>query len=233
MIRLDSQLIKNYLNLKNEISEISEKYSRNPNEIKLIAVSKTFPSSYIFECFEKGQRDFGENWAQELREKSSELNLEGLMWHFIGSIQTNKLKYIVPCSYMIHSVCRVQEILEIDKRAFSLGKIQNILIEVNVSGEESKSGISLNEAHSFIEHALKYPNIKVCGLMTMAPNTSETECISSVFSSLRKLRDNLSLKYPDIKELSMGMSSDYSLAIENGSTMLRIGSKIFGSRIYT
>jgi hypothetical protein len=219
--------------LKNEISEISEKYSRNPNEIKLIAVSKTFPSSDIFECFEKGQRDFGENWAQELREKSSELNLEGLMWHFIGSIQTNKLKYIVPCSYMIHSVCRVQEILEIDKRAFSLGKIQNILIEVNVSGEESKSGISLNEAHSFIEHALKYPNIKVCGLMTMAPNTSETECISSVFSSLRKLRDNLSLKYPDIKELSMGMSSDYSLAIENGSTMLRIGSKIFGSRIYT
>jgi len=219
--------------LKNEISEISEKYSRNPNEIKLIAVSKTFPSSDIFECFEKGQRDFGENWAQELREKSSELNLEGLMWHFIGSIQTNKLKYIVPCSYMIHSVCRVQEILEIDKRAFSLGKIQNILIEVNVSGEESKSGISLNEAYSFIEHALKYPNIKVCGLMTMAPNTSETECISSVFSSLRKLRDNLSLKYPDIKELSMGMSSDYSLAIENGSTMLRIGSKIFGSRIYT
>ncbi|GAB6189076.1 YggS family pyridoxal phosphate-dependent enzyme [Marinitoga arctica] len=220
-------IIKNLKEITEKIHFYAEKYNRDYNKILLIAVSKTFPVEYIKKAYEFGIRDFAENKAQELRKKAGELKDLDINWHFIGRIQTNKIKYIVPIAKLIHSVYREKEIAEIDRIAKKYNKIQNILIEMNISGEETKGGITEKDLKGLLEIAKKYENVKVIGLMTMAPYTDNENLIKQVFLQLKRIRDEYGLK-----ELSMGMSNDFYLAIECGSTMLRIGSNIFGKRNY-
>ncbi|SHE37405.1 hypothetical protein SAMN02745164_00306 [Marinitoga hydrogenitolerans DSM 16785] len=227
-----SFITENLKNITENIKKHSNSVNRNYNDILLIAVSKTFPVEYIKELYEFGIKNFGENKAQELRKKAEELKDYDIKWHFIGRIQTNKIKYIVPISEYIHSVFREKEIVEIDKIAKKHSKIQKILIEINVSGEETKGGIEPNELNELLKQAEKYENVKVVGLMTMAPYTNDENEIKKVFLGLKELRDKYVKDYPDLRELSMGMSNDYLIAIESGSTMLRIGSLIFGKRNY-
>ncbi|MGM0640600.1 MAG: YggS family pyridoxal phosphate-dependent enzyme [Thermotogota bacterium] len=216
-------------NIKNNLIKINKELK---DKAKLVAVSKFFPAEDIIKAFEAGQKIFGESKAQELRDKYEVLKDKTIEWHFIGSIQTNKIKYIVPICSLIHSVHRIKEIKEIDKRAKEQNKIQKILIEVNTSGEESKSGISPDNVENILDNSKKYDNVKIIGLMTMAPLTENEKVIRDTFSKLRKLKNNLSDKYKDLTELSMGMSNDYKIALEEGASLVRVGSKIFGKRNY-
>ncbi|KAF2961301.1 alanine racemase [Fervidobacterium sp. 2310opik-2] len=220
---------KNYEYVMNKISEHALKVGRKPDEIKIVAVTKTHPVEIIKTAYDVGLRIFGENYAQELRDKSEQLNFPDIEWHYIGRIQTNKLKYIVPVAYLIHSVYRINEIEEINKIASKMGKIQKILIEVNVSGEETKGGISPNNIEDLLKESEKFKNVQVIGLMTMAPFV-EPESTRKYFRMLREIRDGISKRFPNLKELSMGMSNDFEVAVEEGSTIVRIGTAIFGER---
>lgn len=230
-MKLINELIKeNYKKLKEEIEEIALNCKRNHEEIKLVAVSKNFSTESIKSIYEEGQKDFGENRAQEMQSKYTTLENLDIIWHFIGRIQTKKIKNIVPIAEYIHSVWRLKEIEEIQKRAETINKIQKIFLEVNASGEETKAGLQPFQVEGFLNKVKNYKNIEVIGLMTMAPYTQDKNNIRKTFSTLRELRDSLSVKFPNLKELSMGMSNDYRIAIEEGSTFLRIGTKIFGER---
>ncbi|ABS60020.1 MULTISPECIES: YggS family pyridoxal phosphate-dependent enzyme [Fervidobacterium] len=224
-----SMIKKNYEYVMNKISEHALKVGRKPDEIKIVAVTKTHPVEIIKTAYDVGLRIFGENYAQELRDKSEQLNFPDIEWHYIGRIQTNKLKYIVPVAYLIHSVYRINEIEEINKIASKMGKIQKILIEVNVSGEETKGGISPNNIEDLLKESEKFKNVQVIGLMTMAPFV-EPESTRKYFRMLREIRDGISKRFPNLKELSMGMSNDFEVAVEEGSTIVRIGTAIFGER---
>ncbi len=224
-----SAIKKNYEYVMNKISEHALKVGRNPDEIKIVAVTKTHPIEIIKAAYDFGLRIFGENYAQELRDKSVQLNFSDIEWHYIGRIQTNKLKYIVPVAYLIHSVYRINEIEEINKLALKIGKIQKILIEVNVSGEETKGGINPNNIEDLLKESEKFKSVQVIGLMTMAPFV-EPEATRKYFRILREIRDDISKRFWNVKELSMGMSNDFEVAVEEGSTIVRIGTAIFGER---
>lgn len=228
-MELRGEIRSNYEKVLNTISKHAEKVGRSLEDIKIVAVTKTHPVYVIQESYNAGLRIFGENYAQELRDKAKELGNLNIEWHYIGRIQTNKLKYIVPVAKLIHSVYREEEIMEIDKIAKKIGKVQEILIEVNVSGEVTKGGIQPEDVEKLLEFSKEFANIKVVGLMTMAPFI-EPEETRKYFKLLRELRDKLSTKFSDINELSMGMSNDYWVAVEEGSTIVRIGTAIFGER---
>ncbi|MBO8160266.1 MAG: YggS family pyridoxal phosphate-dependent enzyme [Thermosipho sp. (in: Bacteria)] len=227
-----SKIFENYQRVIENIKEVCEKSGRDFSEIKVVAVSKTFPEDIIEEAFQNGIKIFGENYAQEFRRKAEHFNGRDIEWHYIGRIQTNKLKYIVPYAKLIHSVTRVEEVRKIDELSKKFGKTQDILVQMNLSGEVTKAGLKKDEINDFLNSISKYNNVKVIGLMTMAPFTSDESIIRKVFSELRKIRDELSKNYPEIKHLSMGMSNDYLIAVEEGATILRIGSAIFGEREY-
>ena len=212
------------------IERACERAGRSPSEIRLVAVTKTFPAEIVREAFELGLREFGENRAQELREKYEKLKDLDITWHFIGRIQTNKVKYFVPIADYVHSVWREVEIDEIEKRAAKIGKKMKVFIEVNVSGEETKAGVDPKDLKRIVEYASSKDHIEVIGLMTMAPFVENPEEVRWVFRKLRELRDEISREFPGVKELSMGMSNDFEVAIEEGATFVRIGSAIFGPR---
>jgi hypothetical protein len=218
--------------LKENLNKIKKEINYINPKAKLVAVSKFFPEEDILNILDSGHNIFGENKAQELRDKYNNLKDKNIEWHFIGSIQTNKIKYIVPICTLIHSVYREKEIKEINKRAKENGKVQNILIEVNTSGEKSKSGVDPNSLEELLKKSLSYENLKVVGFMTMAPLTEDEKIIRSSFKKLSELKDNFKNSYKDLKELSMGMSNDFKIALEEGATIVRIGSKIFGNRKY-
>lgn len=223
-------IIKNVQIIKEKIAEICDNSGRNYKEIKLIAVSKTNPLSVIEDAYSAGIIDFGENKAQELRDKSK-LVESSFNWHFIGHLQTNKVKYVIDSAEYIHSVDTIKLASTIDSKASSINKVQKILIEVNTSGESSKFGIhNFENLRSFIEECSSYSNLEVKGLMTMAPYTSDENIIRKCFSELRDMKEKLNDQWSNISELSMGMTNDYKIAIEEGSTMLRIGTAIFGER---
>jgi pyridoxal phosphate enzyme (YggS family) len=204
---------------------------RDSREIKLIAVSKTFGVDDIEKAFSTGLRDFGENKAQELSVKHEHLG-DKITWHFIGHLQRNKVRYVVPAASYIHSVDSLQLASEINKYAAKNNKIQKILLQVKTSEEESKFGIKeISELYDLALYCREYSNIKLEGLMTIAPLTEDENLIRQSFRQLRKLKDNLNSDGLGLKELSMGMTSDFEIAIEEGATMLRIGSAIFGERI--
>ncbi|MEN3043389.1 MAG: YggS family pyridoxal phosphate-dependent enzyme [Fervidobacterium sp.] len=231
---MDSMMLRNeiksrYEKVLNVVKECAKKTNRNFEEIKIVAVTKAHPVSVIREAWNAGLRVFGENYAQELRDKVKELKEYDIKWHYIGRIQTNKLKYIVPVSEIIHSVYREEELVEINKISKKIGKVQSVLIEVNVSAEETKSGVRPEDVESLLEFSKMLENVRIIGLMTIAPFI-EPEKTRDYFRTLRELRDRLSLRYPTVKELSMGMSNDYWVAVEEGSTILRIGTAIFGER---
>jgi len=226
MIDENLKLVRDQINRK--CSEIA----RDPSEIKLIAVSKFFGIDAIEEANKLGLNNFGENKAQELRDKF-ELIGERVTWHFIGSLQRNKVKYVVKSAAYIHSVDTIPLAEEINNQAGKIDKKQKVLIEVKTSYENSKSGVeNFQDIYNLAEFCSSSLNIELVGLMTMAPYTENISEIRKSFSDLRKLRDKLNTEWKNIIELSMGMTNDYLIALEEGATMLRIGTAIFGERNY-
>ncbi len=216
-----------------EIRSICNKAGRNPAGIQLIAVSKTKPAVLVKEAFEGGQIDIGESYVQELVEKQGSEELSGLplRWHFIGHLQTNKVKDIVGKVFMVHSIDRLKTAEELSKRASRQGVTVDYLIEINTSGERSKFGLPPEELLSAAPHFFNLPNIRLRGLMTIA--SPERSRARHEFHLLAELLEKLKKISPDphlLTELSMGMSQDFDLAIEAGATMIRIGTAIFGSR---
>ena len=207
---------------------------RNPKEIRLIAVSKNFSTDDINSAFENGIEDFGENKAQELISKFDVLGNK-VTWHFIGHLQKNKAKFVARAAEYIHSVDSLSLANEINKRAGQVNKIQKILLQFKTSEEETKSGIETEEELiGIVEGSGKLKNVEPIGLMTIAPFTDSEQEIRKSFKYLRKLKDEFNRSgFKNIKELSMGMTSDFEIAIEEGATMLRIGSAIFGQRDYS
>ena len=205
---------------------------RSRSEITLVAVSKTQPIELIEQAYNFGIRDFGENKAQEFKNKSSTFEQE-LNWHFIGHLQTNKVKYVIESAALIHSVDSIKVAQEIEKRAAKINKIQKLLLEVNTSGEDSKMGIGQYEnVLELASYCKNSDSLDLTGLMTMAPYTADENVIRECFAGLRKTKENLNSEGFNLKDLSMGMTNDFELAIEEGATILRVGSAIFGERNY-
>ncbi|MDZ7625151.1 MAG: YggS family pyridoxal phosphate-dependent enzyme [Ignavibacteriaceae bacterium] len=223
-------IAENIKHLREKIAAKCDEFERNSQEIRLIAVSKFFGVDAINEANRLGITDFGENKAQELRDKYEILG-DKVTWHFIGTLQKNKVKYAVKAASFIHSVDSASLADEINNQAGKLNKVQKILLEVNTSFEESKSGLIDNiKVLELVKHCSTLSNIELVGLMTMAPFTDDERIIRQSFSDLRKLKDEINKNGFDLSELSMGMTNDYEIAIEEGATMLRIGSAIFGQR---
>ncbi|GJM60239.1 YggS family pyridoxal phosphate-dependent enzyme [Persicobacter diffluens] len=203
---------------------------------KLIAVSKTKPLEDIQTAYAAGQRAFGENKVQEMAEKAAKLP-EDIQWHQIGHLQTNKVKYIAPFVHLIHSVDSIKLMKEINKQAAKNERVIDCLLQIHIAEEESKFGLSFEEAADIMgQIAGAYPNLRIVGLMGMATNTEDEAQVRKEFAGLKKFFDIHKTKElcenVDLKEISMGMSGDYQIAVEEGSSMVRVGSAIFGARNY-
>ncbi len=204
--------------------------------VALVAVSKTHPPERILELYRRGQRDFGENRVQELLAKAPQLP-EDIRWHLIGHLQTNKVRFITPFIHMIHSVDSLRLLEEIEKHATRIGRPVNCLLQFHIAQEETKFGLSEPEADALLQsasyQAMQYA--RLCGVMGMATFTDRTEQVRAEFRHLRRIFERLRSTYfaqaPHFREISMGMSSDWAIAVEEGSTMVRIGSLIFGPRL--
>ncbi|MBR3040599.1 MAG: YggS family pyridoxal phosphate-dependent enzyme [Lachnospiraceae bacterium] len=226
---------ENYLQIKNNMISVLEKCGRKPEDATLIAVSKTKPVEMLQPVYDAGCRDFGENKVQEIMDKIDKLPSD-IRWHMIGHLQTNKVKYIVDKVYMIHSVDSVHLAEAISKEAVKKNVTVKILLEINVAEEESKFGVTLQAGRELYEKVSELPNLQICGLMTIAPYVENPEENRQYFANLRELSVDLFSKNNDNKDgvsLSMGMSGDYEVALEEGATMIRVGSSIFGERVYT
>lgn len=222
------------MSIKENIEKILEnikKYSPYPEKVKLVAVTKYVDETKMQEIIECGHNVFGENKAQVIREKVDYFKQKNIdvEWHFIGNLQKNKVKYIVNDITLIHSVNKLTLAQEIDKKAKQLNKTVNVLLEINVFGEESKQGYSLDELIEDLTELKELKNINIKGLMTMAPLNVDEKVTRKVFSDLLKIKNELNEKYfnNSLTELSMGMSEDYKIALEEGSTIIRIGSNLF------
>jgi pyridoxal phosphate enzyme (YggS family) len=215
-----------------DIKRICVKNNRDFNDLTLVAVSKTFPSEMVTEVFKEGHLDFGENKVQELIQKYGELKELPIKWHLVGHLQSNKVKYIVDFIHLIHSVDSIKLANEIDVQAKKINRIIGILVQVNTSDENQKSGIEPADAKNLCEEISKFENVNLKGLMTIGMFTDEEDIIRANFRTLRNLFDELKPFHKNFEYLSMGMTSDYEIAIEEGSNMLRIGSAIFGHRNY-
>ena len=204
--------------------------SQIPENVTLIAVSKTKPNEMLLEAYESGQRHFGENYVQELVDKEAQLPKD-IHWHFIGHLQSNKVKYIAPFVYLIHGVDSFSLLKEINKQAQKNKRVIDCLLQIYIAQEETKFGLDFKEASDILNSVefKELKNIQIKGFMAMASNTENEVQIRKEFKSLKEF----SKQFPDYNSLSFGMSGDYLLAIEEGSTMIRVGSSIFGERNYT
>ena len=219
---------------KGNVLKACERAGRNVDDVTLIAVSKTKPLEDLREAYEAGARDFGENKVQELVDKIPEMPKD-VRWHMIGHLQRNKVKYIVDKVYMIHGVDSLRLAEEISKEAVKRDVVVKILMEVNVAEEESKFGITVADAPELAEEIAKLPGVSLQGLMTIAPYVANPEENREIFAKLRQLAVDISRKNIDnisMNVLSMGMTGDYQVAIEEGATYVRIGTGIFGERDY-
>lgn len=224
-------ILENIREVQAKISESAKKVGRNPEEITLVAVSKTKPVELIKEAVKCGMTQLGENRVQEVLEKYE--YVDGAQWHLIGHLQKNKVKYIVDKAVLIHSVDSVELAREIDKHAKKVGKIQDILIQVNISGEESKSGVEPENAEEICRQVAQLDNVKIKGFMTMAPREADENELHRIFGGLKALMEEIkekNIENVDLKELSMGMSGDYEIAVMEGATIVRVGTGIFGAR---
>lgn len=210
-----------------------------PPEIKLVAVSKYHPLDDIREAYATGQRIFGENRPQELEKKVKELAEKGecadIQWNFLGHLQTNKLKQVLPYASLVQSIDTVHLLQEVDKWGKKNDKVINVLLELHIGAEETKQGFHEEEILELLFSASKYTNICFCGLMGMASHTDDLDTVRADFERIKAFKDYLDDLFPeleDFKELSIGMSGDYEVAIDCGSTMVRIGTAIFGERNY-
>jgi len=234
------ELRENWTSVKDQLSKAATSCGRNPDEITLVAVSKTHPYEDVSNLHKMGQMHFGENRVQELVPKmeagDSEFGLNGeqsLVWHMIGTMQTNKIKYMASRVDWIHSVPKLKALEEIEKRAGEVGRLINTLIQVNISDESQKSGCEPEELKDLLLASRGFKHLKVRGLMGMASLEADLEVVRPQFRLLRELRDahsSINDGAVELKELSMGMSHDMEVAIEEGSTMIRVGTAIFGSR---
>jgi len=226
-------IAENIRKVKDRIEKKCIEVKRDPAEIKLIAVSKNFGIDEINSAYSEGLREFGENRAQELDIKFARLGNK-VIWHFIGNLQRNKVRFAVNCSDYIHSVDSLMIATEINKRAGTINKKQKVLLQIKTSEEETKAGLTdYNEIRDLVSYCNDFPNVELIGLMTIGPLTEDVNQIRKSFSQLRKLKNRLNNdNFANIKELSMGMTTDFEIAIEEGATMLRIGSAIFGERDY-
>ena len=221
--------------VESQIREACERSGRLREEVTLIAVSKTKPVSVLKEAYDLGVRVFGENKVQELADKYEELPKD-IRWHMIGHLQRNKVKYIIDKVELIHSVDSLRLAETIEKEAAKHNITANILIEVNVAKEESKFGLMPEELDEFVSEVAKFPHIQVQGLMTIAPFVDDPEENRGIFQRLRKLSVDIAAKNVDnitMRILSMGMTNDYTVAVEEGAAMVRVGTGIFGARDYT
>lgn len=225
-------IISNLSQIHAQMEATARAAGRDPASVRLVAVSKTKPAAMVDEAAVSGQTIFGENYVQELVEKVAHVN-SPVEWHFIGHLQSNKVKQIAGIVSMIHSVDRLSLAEEIDRQWGRLKKMCDILIQVNVSGEATKSGTTAEEAIELVKQVSLLHNVRICGLMTMPPFFDDPETARPYFSELRLLSEEInSLAIPGVsmKELSMGMSGDFEAAIAEGATLIRIGSAIFGCR---
>lgn len=218
--------------VEEKISNRCNLIGRNRSEITLIGVTKTQSIETIKLAIDVGLKDFGENKAQELRDKA-EIISNNIRWHFIGHLQTNKVKYIIKVADFIHSIDSIKLAEEINKRAAHINKKQNVLLEIKTSDEATKYGL-INEKDIFETalYCLEASNLNLIGLMTIAPLTDDENLIRKSFIQLRKLKEKMNNAGFNLTELSMGMTNDFEIAIEEGATMLRIGTAIFGQRNY-
>ncbi|HOJ36650.1 MAG TPA: YggS family pyridoxal phosphate-dependent enzyme [Ignavibacteriales bacterium] len=225
--------------MEEKLKHISQKINsiispKKAENITLIAVSKSVGISLIKKAYELGIRNFGESKAQELREKAKILSCPDIKWHFIGTLQKNKVKYVVPVAELIHSVDSYELLIEINKEAIKYNKIQNCLLEFKTSDEETKSGIETkDEILEILANSKQLTNINIIGLMTISPFVDDTNIVRNSFQQLYNLRKELNSLGYNLPYLSMGMSGDYEIAIEEGANFIRIGTYIFGERDYS
>ena len=225
-----SQISDNLINIHSRIQDAAQRVGREVSDVRLVAVSKTYPPAVIQEAWNSGQHVFGENRVQDALPKIAELPAEA-EWHFIGHLQSNKIRKALPAFTLIHGVDNLELAQQINRIAGEMGLTANILLEINVSGEATKFGFSPADLRQNLEGLLCLPNIRINGLMTMAPYSEDPETARPVFSKLRILRDELAAQSGQaLPELSMGMSGDFEVGIEEGATIVRIGSSIFGHR---
>ena len=223
-----------YKAVDRRVCEAAARAGRDRQEIVLIAVSKTKPVELVLELADAGVKDFGENHAQELVQKYDVIH-EGINWHFIGHLQRNKVKYVVGRACLIHSVSSMRLAEEINKESLKKGVVSDILMEVNIADEETKFGISEEEAEALLRQISTLPALRVKGLMAIAPPVEDPEENRRYFRQMRELKEKfrtLGLPHVDLTELSMGMTGDFEVAIEEGATMVRVGTAIFGERRY-
>lgn len=219
------------------LDQLSRLYSEIPSDVKIIAVSKTMPVESIREVYDAGHRLFGENKSQELIAKQPQLPKD-INWHFIGHLQTNKVKYIAPFVDMIQSVDSLKLLMEINKEALKNNRMINCLLQFHIASEETKFGLDLDEANSLLTNPAfkELKNINIAGVMGMASFSEDTALVRREFHSLKLIASHIKASFfadnPDFCEISMGMTGDYHIAIEEGSTIVRIGTGIFGSSMF-
>jgi PLP dependent protein len=227
-------IAENLKNLLQRIEQACLKCGRQSQEVRLIAVSKTFPVNDIQEAISAGHKDFGENYVQELLAKHQILSGTPLHWHFIGHLQSNKVKYIGEFIHLIHSVDNISLGREISKRAERNNRIQDILVEVLTTEEATKYGVRPEKAIALIKELSQLQHLRICGLMTMGPFSDNPDDSRQSFRSVRELKkeiESAGIENVNLLHLSMGMTHDFEVAIEEGSTMVRIGTAIFGRRV--
>lgn len=214
--------------VRGEMARAAERTGRDPGGVMLVAISKAVPAERVREAIAAGQRDFGENRAQEAEAKHREVS-EDVRWHFVGRLQRNKVRRLVDFLHLIHSVDRRELAEEIDRRA---ARPMEVLVEVNVTGEPGKGGVAANRLPQLLNELSVLPRLEVTGLMTMAPAVGDPEHARPYFRRLAELREDMRGRFPEmgIHHLSMGMSQDYVVAIEEGATIVRVGEAIFGPR---
>jgi len=230
-----NNIAANIEKINRRISVACQRVERDPAEVRLIAISKVKPAEQVEEAFLAGQKLFGESYVQEFRDKEP-LVKNRVSWHFVGSLQSNKVKYLRGKVAMIHSVDRLSLAQEISQQWSKIDAEIEILLQINLGNEISKSGCSPKELEILVRSISTLPNVKICGLMCLPPNSTNPEQVRPYFKQLRELAEKiegLNLPRVTMRELSMGMSSDFEVAVEEGATLVRIGTAIFGERIKT
>ena len=222
-------ITQQYIDVAQQVRQVCLDCGRDPDEVRLVAVSKTVDAARVQDAIDGGAQDFGENRPDQIVEKHA--RYPQVAWHFIGNVQSRRIRDIVPCAALIHSVYQPAHLAKIDAAAAGCGKVQDILIEVNVSGEESKGGVAPEDLPAMLNEAAQHPHLVVRGLMTMAPQ-GDLEVARTCFERLRSLRDDVNANFLPaealpMSELSMGMSEDWRCAIAEGATIIRIGRAIF------
>jgi len=224
-----STIRDNFLKVMERIDKAARRAGRDPSEIKLVAVSKTVEADRIKEAIEAGVTILGENYVQEAQKKIEEIG-HGVSWHFIGHLQTNKAKYAIRLFDMIHSVDSIPLAEELNRRAEKEGRTLDVMIEVNLSGEASKFGTEEEKAFDIARKVSNFQTLSLVGLMTMPPYFDDPALSRPYFIQLRELKERMDKEGIPVKELSMGMSNDFEVAIEEGATYVRVGTAIFGER---